>query len=159
MCRKHIAGVSAYGVVLMLLSSIAMAEAPATQQDDVKQLREQLKATEQRLAESESKLHDLSIVVEGLQRQMARLSGESVDKTAAAPQVAGNDYPATPPSEDLQLLNAKIEDHQQTKVESSSKFRLKLSGMLLLNVFGNAGFVDEIDMPRVAYPRPPAASD
>ena len=159
MCRKHIAGVSAYSLVLMVLSSIAVGQQPATQQEDVRQLREQLKATERRLAESEGKLRDLSVVVEGLQRQMASLNGESVDKTVSAPQIAGYDHAATRSSEDLELLNAKIEEHQQTKVESTSKFRVKLSGMFLLNVFGNAGYVDEIDVPRVAYPRPPAASD
>ncbi|HEX6881071.1 MAG TPA: hypothetical protein VF135_11950, partial [Terriglobales bacterium] len=82
---------------------------------------------------------------------------------AASSAATGPGEPAEKPAqisaEDWQLLNAKVEEHQQSKVESVSKFRLKLSGMLLLNTFGNSGYVDEIDIPRVAAHRPSAASD
>ena len=39
--------------------------------------------------------------------------------------------------EDEQLTEGKLKDQYQTKVESGSKYKLKLSGMVLMNVFSN----------------------
>jgi hypothetical protein len=49
--------------------------------------------------------------------------------------------------EDLDLLNKKIEDEYQTKVESSSRYRVRLSGMFLVNFFCNRGVGDNIENP------------
>jgi len=70
--------------------------------------------------------------------------------TEAAPQTA----PAAPLEqrvasleETTQLLNSKIEDQYQTKVESASKYRVRLSGIALMNLFGNSGTTDNMDIP------------
>jgi hypothetical protein len=55
--------------------------------------------------------------------------------------------------EDQQLLTGKIDEQYQTKVESASKYRVRLSGIALLNVFGNSGTVDNTDFPVVALKR------
>ena len=60
-----------------------------------------------------------------------------------------------PLDEELRLLEGKINDQYQTKVESGSKYRVKLSGLILMNLFGNRGTVDNIDMPGVAEPQGP----
>ncbi len=44
--------------------------------------------------------------------------------------------------ETTQLLNSKLNDQYQTKVESASKYRVRLSGLVLLNIFDNRGNVD-----------------
>lgn len=49
-----------------------------------------------------------------------------------------------------QFLDAKINEQYQTKVESGSKYRLRLSGIVLLNVFANRGGVDNLDFPQLA---------
>jgi hypothetical protein len=49
--------------------------------------------------------------------------------------------------ESSQLLNSKIADQYQTKIEAASKYRIRLSGIVLLNVFGNHGSVDNQDFP------------
>jgi hypothetical protein len=49
--------------------------------------------------------------------------------------------------ESSQLLNSKIGDQYQSKVESGSKYRVRLSGMVLLNLFNNHGAVDNQDFP------------
>jgi hypothetical protein len=54
--------------------------------------------------------------------------------------------------EDQELLRAKVDEQHQTKVESASKYRLKLSGIALLNLFGNSGTVDNQDIPNLALP-------
>ncbi len=55
--------------------------------------------------------------------------------------------------EDQQLLSAKIDEQDQTKVESASKYRVRLSGIALLNVFGNRGSVENQDVPNLALAR------
>jgi hypothetical protein len=57
--------------------------------------------------------------------------------------------------EESGLLNGKIDDQYQTKVESASKYRVRLSGIVLLNLFSNRGSVDNQDFPNFAVqPRP-----
>jgi regulator of replication initiation timing len=49
--------------------------------------------------------------------------------------------------ESAQLLNSKVDDQYQTKVESASKYRVRLSGLALLNLFANRGPFDNTDFP------------
>ena len=53
--------------------------------------------------------------------------------------------------EEYQLLSGKVDDQYQTKVESASKYRLRLSGIVLMNLVSNQGSVDNIDLPTLAY--------
>jgi hypothetical protein len=55
--------------------------------------------------------------------------------------------------ESQQLAEAKIAEQSQTKVESGSKYRVRLSGIVLLNFFDNRGVVDNQDFPQIATPR------
>jgi hypothetical protein len=61
--------------------------------------------------------------------------------------------------EDLQLANSKINEQSQTKVESGSKYRLRFSGIVLLNLFSSRGFVDNLDFPQFAAPAPSLGID
>jgi len=56
--------------------------------------------------------------------------------------------------EEYQLLSGKVDDQYQTKIESASKYRLRLSGIVLMNLVSNQGVVDSIDLPTLTYPRP-----
>lgn len=49
--------------------------------------------------------------------------------------------------ESTQLLNSKVNDQYQTKLESGSKYRVRLSGIVLLNLFNNHGATDNQDFP------------
>jgi hypothetical protein len=49
--------------------------------------------------------------------------------------------------ETTQLLNSKLNDQYQSKVDSASKYRVRLSGIVLLNLFSNRGQTDNIDFP------------
>ncbi len=60
--------------------------------------------------------------------------------------------------EDQQLLSTKIDTQYQTKVESASKYRIRLSGIVLFNMFGNSGAVDNQDVPTWASRPDPTAS-
>jgi hypothetical protein len=60
--------------------------------------------------------------------------------------------------EQYDLLSGKVDDQYQTKVESASKYRMRISGIVLLNAFSNQGVVDNIDLPELAYGRLPGNS-
>ncbi len=53
------------------------------------------------------------------------------------------------------LLNDKLNDQAQTRVESASKYRVRLSGLVLMNLFGNQGTTDNADLPSFAIPGNP----
>lgn len=78
------------------------------------------------------------------------LDQESVDQKED--QKAGGH--AASLDEEYQLLSGKVDDQYQTKVESASKYRLRLSGIVLMNLVSNQGVVDSIDLPTLAYARP-----
>ena len=52
-----------------------------------------------------------------------------------------------------EILQAEVKQHDQTKVESASKYPVKINGLLLFSSFLNDGAVDNIDLPIVALPR------
>src|SRR5262249_31227192 len=74
--------------------------------------------------------------------------------------------PQTPPARSLhervasleessQLLSAKVDDQYQTKIDSASKYHVRFSGIVLLNLFSNRGTTDNQDFPSyVTEPTP-----
>jgi hypothetical protein len=56
--------------------------------------------------------------------------------------------------EDEKLLDAHVGQLYQTKVESGSKYRVRLSGLMLFNTFMNHGTVETISVPNLALPTP-----
>jgi len=49
--------------------------------------------------------------------------------------------------ESTQLLNGKVDEQYQTKIESASKYKVRLSGIALLNLYSNHGAFDSADFP------------
>jgi hypothetical protein len=54
--------------------------------------------------------------------------------------------------ESTQLLGSKIDEQYQTKVETATKYRARLSGIVLMNAFRNVGTSDNLDFPDYALP-------
>lgn len=52
--------------------------------------------------------------------------------------------------EDRDLLNSKLVEQSQSKVESGSRYRVRFSGIVLFNLFSNRGAVDNEDFPQFA---------
>ncbi len=78
-------------------------------------------------------------------------TGQDVSaSTPAAPQSQTHEDRISKLEEDQQVMEGKINDQYQTKVESGSKYRLRLSGIVLLNLFENRGTVDNLDFPELA---------
>ncbi len=113
------------------------------------QLRQELQATRERLASMDRQLE------ESRSRGAAAVAPERAPaQNSAAPATKEpGEEPLAKLREDQQLLSEKVNEQYQTKVESASKYRVRLSGIALLNVFGNRGAVDNLDVPTLARPR------
>ena len=121
----------------------------------IKALNESLQKTRTELEQSRAEIRELKTCVANLTAALplASAMGQSAQPEPRSERVSAQAVT----QEDLQVLAARVEEQHQTKVESASKFRVKLSGMILLNGFGNAGQVDNIDLANVAL-RPRGAS-
>jgi regulator of replication initiation timing len=51
--------------------------------------------------------------------------------------------------EQYDLLTGKVDDQYQTKVESRSKYKIRLSGLVLLNLFSTRGYLLNADLPGI----------
>ena len=60
--------------------------------------------------------------------------------------------------DNIALLTGKVDDQYQTKVESASKYHVRLSGIVLLNLFSNRGATDNQDFPSFALSPSPGVS-
>ena len=88
----------------------------------------------------------------------------NTSQSAAAPasrSYSSSEPGAQAPDENQQLISAKLAELHQTKVESASKYHVRLSGLVLFNAVENRGAVDNVDFPAVAvstYPGIPEGS-
>jgi hypothetical protein len=143
-------------------------------QDQVRQLRSMV---EEMRAENVQSRAEMEKLRQDLQATRALLEKPGAP-TEAAPTVAVSAAPAeavpavapasttTAPLEDrvskleesTSLLGSKIDEHFQTKVETASKYRARLHGIVLMNAFRNVGGSDNLDFPDYAQPVPPGSS-
>lgn len=107
----------------------------------LKETRQQLKESEQRIDQLQAELNRLR----GNEGVAADNTGQSPAPDLAA-AVAGL-------KDESDILQSQVKQLDQAKVETSSKFPLRLTGMILLNAFANDGAVDNMYLPTVALPR------
>jgi len=164
---------------IVLLPGLVSGQAPAPANDpsladSVKELQAQIRDLRAAVAEVRAEAQQYRAETSELRQELAAVRAASSAQTAAVPETTGAGYGtaaqatataatkqdrAASLDEQYQLLAGKVDEQYQTKVESASKYRVRLSGIVLLNLFGNQGKVDNIDLPAVVYDRPPGTSD
>src|SRR6185295_14887593 len=55
--------------------------------------------------------------------------------------------------EDVPLLKSQLQEQAQTKVETTTKFPMKVFGTIISNTFWNSGEPNWLDIPNIAGPR------
>ncbi|HEY6466939.1 MAG TPA: hypothetical protein VIY69_13155 [Candidatus Acidoferrales bacterium] len=112
--------------------------------EEIRQLRTLLEQLSQKLnsPEHSAQATDVCSV------QVANPASDSL----AQSQATTNAPLARITQDDWDVLNSRMEQQQQIKVESSSKFPVRLSGMFLLNTVFDSGRVDNVDVPSTAVP-------
>ena len=137
-------------MVVLLIVVSAHAQTPSTARGLDPASLQELQAEIQKLRlESQELRGQVQILSEKLNLLLNATSG-SDDK-----QEAEKRDRLTALTEEQDLLSAKITDQYQTKVESGSRYRVQLSGFVLVNVFGTRGSVDSLDLPTLARPQAP----
>src|SRR5690349_2121453 len=56
--------------------------------------------------------------------------------------------------DEYQMLTGELGQQYQTKVESASRYRVRLSGIAVFNLFSNLGTVNNVDLPSIAEETP-----
>jgi len=144
--------------------------------DSIRELQEQVEALKSQMADLRSDQRRAVTEAQELRRELALAKGEAApagqtpnSPYSHAPAVAADAQAARPSSvappdtqnqsipdrvaaleENQQFIDAKVNDQYQTKVESASKYRVRLSGILLMNLFENRGTPDNQDFPSIA---------
>ena len=119
---------------------------------EMKQLRQELQSTRD-LLEHTIRSGSSPVVVSspGSPSILAQVNGQQSDP--ASKPVSGLEDRVQKLEESTTLLGSKIDEQYQTKVETASKYRVRLSGIVLMNAFRNVGTSDNMDFPN--YARPP----
>jgi hypothetical protein len=148
--------------VLFLGLSTQLAFAQKTSPEDlskqIQQLTDTMARTQAQLEESQRQLDAMRAQIDELQRELA----QAAPKSAAAPASKTAKYAQTAPQttataiqeirERQAMQEAQIAVHDQTKVESESRYPVKITGLVLLNGFVNTGAVDQPATPTLAVP-------
>ncbi len=138
----------------------------APQEQQIEQLRSSLSAAQ---AEVQACKQQIDVLRQQLQQIQAHLGISAANPPGSAdfptlPAVVeqekkGPDQIRSGESEDEQMLAAKVNEYEQTKVESTSKYKVRISGMVLLNAFGTRGNPDIQDLPNLAFRTPAGQPD
>jgi hypothetical protein len=108
---------------------------------DTEELRRELQATRSQLAASNSPAAISSSTANSV---------PSSDTGAASTPRNPTEGRIASLEDSSQLLADKIDEQYQTKIDSASKYRVRLSGIVLLNLFSNRGTTDNQDFPTYA---------
>ena len=154
-------------VVYASVVCAGQAQAPASDRGaEIEQLRSSLAETRAQLQQCRQEIDDLRAQVRAIRQDLGNAAPAAAPSAAPADasqfptlaDVEKNPAAAEPQvSPDEGLLAEKVAEFEQTKVESASKYKVRLSGMVLMNTYSSSGAVDVTDLPNLAFRR--AAGD
>src|ERR1700754_334490 len=128
----------------------------AEMEQKLKTISSTLATTNQQLQQSQQEIQQLREELTQIKRQLASIhpvpaesfgTGNTEASTGDAAKTAASIEAL---QEQEQTVEAQVKLHDQTKVESSSKYPIRISGLILFNSFINLGNVDSVDLPEVA---------
>jgi hypothetical protein len=136
-------------LIVCLGPAAGLAQDASPRSEEIARISQELEQTRSELAKSQREIQQLRQDLDEL-RQRAQPAQTSTAETTAEPTVASAD-------QDMGFLAAKVSELHQDKVESASKYPVKLSGLVLFNSYINGGSVATDDLPVLAFPRAPGA--
>ena len=122
------------------------------------ELNEALSQTEKMLEKSRAEIQSPASQLDALRAQTAAASASVRPARIRRMRTPIHPQELDALREQQDAMQAEIKQHDQTKVETFSKYPLRLSGLILFNAFSNAGVVDNTELPTIALPRFPGAS-
>lgn len=108
-----------------------------------------LDSMHQQLDQSRQEMDQMRAEIQQLRAQVAQNNKDE----GAAQAVSSLQANVQQLKEQSDVLQSEVKQHDQTKIETMSKYPVRISGMLLFSSLLNSGTVDSIDLPILALPR------
>jgi uncharacterized coiled-coil protein SlyX len=167
-CRRNVVILAFPLLLLASFTPVSFAQAAddasAAEQQRVVAIETKLNELNDALSQTEKMLEKSRAEIQALHAQLDALRAQGAGTSASVPppdtQNANTDRPQELEAmrEQQDAMQAEIKQHDQSKVETFSKYPLRLSGLILFNAFSNAGVVDNVDLPTIALARFPGSS-
>jgi hypothetical protein len=117
--------------------------------EEIRQLRGMLEQVMQKVGPLNATAPGATVATEAPAGTPAKGSQQTVANEPKSAQITEDDW---------EIANSRLQELAQDKVESSLKYRVRLSGIALLNAFSVSGQVDNLDVPSVALSSFPGES-
>ena len=154
------------GVFLASAQQVTSATGDPDLADSIRQLREQVQELRSAVREIKSEAAEYRAENQELRKELENirinsnpeLSKPGENPSAAAQTPASNtaaEQRVSSLEETTQVMQSELRTLYQTKVEGASKYRVRLSGMVLVNLFHDRGAVDNLDVPTYSSPTGP----
>jgi prefoldin subunit 5 len=131
------------------------ADASPDPKTQIQELAAVLKETNQELKKCQAEIQQLRGELQQMRLDMAAQNRPAETSAGAEASASSSlEQRVTALEDEQQSLTGKVDEQYQTKVESGSKYRVRFSGLALLNAFSNSGgALDNIEVPNLAFPR------
>jgi regulator of replication initiation timing len=117
----------------------------------IDELSSKIDSMRQQLTESQNEMEAMRAEIEGLRSQLAaKNEGEEAAQTAMSLRSDVQQL-----EERSDVMESEIRTHDQTKVESASKYPVRVTGTVLFTSAALSGRTDDVDLPIVAMPQMP----
>jgi len=145
-------------IVLGIPVNFVCAQAPAQGDlsQEIQKLTTAMAHAQAQLEESQRQLDEMRNQLNVLQHQMAQSGANAGTQSPPVPMSQAKPEAAAGAIQDIRehqtMQESQIATLEQSKVESESRYPIKVTGLLLLNGFVNTGAVDTAATPTVALP-------
>src|ERR1700754_478176 len=121
-------------VATLVMGRMLPAQTQETPEDRLKRLSTAVTQVQSQMKAYQQQLLELQQQIDALQKELGNRPSEAVAGPSQVPQP-----PATQTPEEIQerqaIAESQIATHEQTKVETESKYPLRLTGLILFNGF------------------------
>lgn len=153
----RLGGLLAQWILIAIAGSLIPRAEAQDLQEQIRRLSDAMAQTQAQLEQSQRQLEQMRAELTALQRQAADgKSSATRDEKSAAPQPSGTSPNVVAEIEELRehqtVEETQIATHEQSKIESASKYPVKLTGLVLFNSFVNTKQVDSAVTPTLALP-------
>lgn len=145
-----------FGIPVQVVCAQATTQGNLSQ--EIQTLTAAMARTQAQLEQSQRQLDEMRKQLNELQHQMAQSGANAGTQSPSASSTSSQAKPEATSAaiEDIRerqaMQESQIATQEQSKVESGSKYPIKVTGLLLLNGFVNTGAVDMAATPTVALP-------
>jgi hypothetical protein len=140
--RIHIAA----ALALLLVPAFSIAQQSTAPDGDLNEVRRELSDALQLLRQTRQELQESQAQIKTLRSEVDSIKAGMPGRPSPGTEIVDNSTLA----ETQALTESRMAQIYQTKVESGSKHRVTLSGMVLFNAGVNRGTVDNSDVPMLA---------